>query len=84
LIPFRLTGTRSPGAGFYRGLIMGSKTQNANSALDLNDADELRVAVKQLNESVAYLSKMVLQLQRSVGSKSELSSPSREKPDTIH
>lgn len=61
---------------------MGGKAHESNSYIGANEADELRVAVKELNQSIAYLSKMVLQLQRSMG---KLDAPSQqEKPDTIH
>lgn len=61
---------------------MSGKTHNSPS-LDRSEADDLRVAVRELNQSIAYLSKMILQLQRSMGSKPD-NPPATEKPETIH
>lgn len=53
------------------------------------EADELRVVVSELNESIAYLSKMVLQLQRSINSSkgrknTNTDSLDEQKIDTVH
>lgn len=53
-----------------------------------NEADELRVMVTELNESIAYLSKMVVQLQKSIDSNKDRRGKgqpeSENKPKTIH
>lgn len=61
---------------------MSGKTHNS-LPLDHAEADDLRVAVRELNQSIAYLSKMILQLQRSMGGKPN-NPPVQEKPETIH
>lgn len=63
---------------------MGSKNTNSMSLIDHNEADELRVAVRELNQSIAYLSKMVLQLQRSMTNRDTGDAPRQEKPETLH
>ena len=63
---------------------MGSKNTNSLSLIDHNEADELRVAVRELNQSIAYLSKMVLQLQRSMTNRHTGEVPRQEKPETLH
>jgi hypothetical protein len=63
---------------------MGSKNTRSVSLIDHNEADELRVAVRELNQSIAYLSKMVLQLQRSMTSRDGGEPPRQEKPETLH
>jgi hypothetical protein len=63
---------------------MGSKNTNAVGLIDHNEADELRVAVRELNQSIAYLSKMVLQLQRSMTNRDGGDTSRQEKPDTLH
>jgi hypothetical protein len=63
---------------------MGSKNTSSLSLIDHNEADELRVAVRELNQSIAYLSKMVLQLQRSMTNRDTSEVPRLEKPETLH
>lgn len=52
------------------------------------EADELRLSVAELNQSIAYLSKMVLQLQRSMNDKKTPSKKAMEAkkttPETLH
>lgn len=60
------------------------KTHDTDVVTDRSEADELRVAVRELNQSIAYLSRMVLQLQRSMGNKTENTLSLQEKPETIH
>lgn len=55
-----------------------------HDSVDLSETDDLRLAVRELNQSIAYLSKMILQLQRSMNDKPEKPSPPQEKPGTIH
>jgi hypothetical protein len=52
--------------------------------IDRKEADELRVAVQELNQSIAYLSKMVLQLQRSMTNRDGSNTTRVEKPETLH
>lgn len=49
---------------------------------DLSETEYLRLAVDELNQSIAYLSKMVLQLQRSVNAQKpgQQKTQSSEKP----
>ncbi len=54
------------------------------SLIDRDEADELRVAVRELNQSIAYLSKMVVQLQRSMNHKQVGEDALTEKPETLH
>jgi hypothetical protein len=62
---------------------MNGKTHE--SLTDHAETDDLRLAVKELNQSIAYLSKMILQLQRSMNNgKPEKPSTPQEKPGTIH
>jgi hypothetical protein len=61
---------------------MSGKTHNSLPP-EHAEAEDLRVAVRELNQSIAYLSKMILQLQRSMGGKPD-NPPTKEKPDTIH
>lgn len=63
---------------------MGSKNTSSVPLIDHNEADELRVAVRELNQSIAYLSKMVLQLQRSMTNRDSSDLPRQEKPETLH
>lgn len=63
---------------------MGSKNTSSVSLIDHNEADELRVAVRELNQSIAYLSKMVLQLQRSMNNRDGGDASRQEKPETLH
>lgn len=63
---------------------MGSKNTSSVSLIDHNEADELRVAVRELNQSIAYLSKMVLQLQRSMNNRDGGDTTRQEKPETLH
>lgn len=63
---------------------MGGKTSNSVTLIDHNEADELRVAVRELNQSIAYLSKMVLQLQRSMNNKHVGETTQTDKPETLH
>lgn len=63
---------------------MGGKTHNSLPLTDRAEADDLRVAVRELNQSIAYLSKMILQLQRSMNNKMDSPSAAQEKPETIH
>ena len=63
---------------------MGGKTQDSPSLMDTKDTDDLRLAVRELNQSIAYLSKMILQLQRSMNTKLDKPPATAEKPDTIH
>lgn len=63
---------------------MGSKNTGSVSLIDHNEADELRVAVRELNQSIAYLSKMVLQLQRSMNNRDGADTARQEKPETLH
>lgn len=66
---------------------MSSKTMQ-DTNISTTEADELRVVVSELNESIAYLSKMVLQLQKSIsGSRNQRDQQggdSAEKPKTLH
>lgn len=62
---------------------MSGKTQTS-PPLDHTEADDLRIAVRELNQSIAYLSKMILQLQRSMGGKPTSPPAPQEKPETIH
>lgn len=52
------------------------------------EADELRLSVAELNQSIAYLSKMVLQLQRSINDKKPSSKKdniqNEAEPETLH
>lgn|GEM_PF-2299253 len=63
---------------------MGSKNSNSVGLIDHKEADELRVAVQELNQSIAYLSKMVLQLQRSMTNRDGGDTSRRDKPETLH
>lgn len=63
---------------------MSGKTPDSLALTDLNETDDLRLAVRELNQSIAYLSKMILQLQRSMNDKPEKPSAAQEKPGTIH
>lgn len=60
------------------------KTPDSPSLIDTNDSDDLRLAVRELNQSIAYLSKMILQLQRSMNNKHDKPPVNLEKPETIH
>jgi hypothetical protein len=51
---------------------------------EFKDADDLRVAMQELHQSIAYLSKMVLQLQRSMNNKQVNEPTQTQKPNTIH
>ncbi len=55
----------------------------------LKDAETMRIAVSELNQSIEYLSKMVLQLQRSINEqppkKAVKPAPKRKEPPvTLH
>lgn len=63
---------------------MGGKTHDSFPLADRAEADDLRVAVRELNQSIAYLSKMILQLQRSMNTKVDAATTHQEKPETIH
>ena len=63
---------------------MSSKTQESVVLTDHTETDDLRLAVKELNQSIAYLSKMILHLQRSMNDKPEKPSATQGKPGTIH
>ena len=63
---------------------MSGKMQDSVALTDPSETDDLRLAVRELNQSIAYLSKMILQLQRSMNDKLEKPSASKEKPGTIH
>jgi uncharacterized small protein (DUF1192 family) len=52
-------------------MAMNEKTADTAAAEVYNEGDELRVVVTELNQNVAYLSKMVMQLQRSLNSKKQ-------------
>lgn len=58
------------------------------STISTSEAEELRVMVCELNQSIAYLSKMVMQLQQSLKSNKpqrvKESAEHTEKPKTIH
>ena len=43
-----------------------NKVYNKRSEQDFNDIESLRLAICEINESLAYLSKMVLQIQKSI------------------
>jgi predicted RNase H-like nuclease (RuvC/YqgF family) len=62
---------------------MNSKTPHT-SERHQQENDELRSAVRELNESIAYLSKMVLQLQRSMVGKNNRDEQPTHKPEIIH
>lgn len=63
---------------------MSGNTPESPALPDLSDADDLRLAVRELNQSIAYLSKMILQLQRSMNEKPQKPAVTEEKPGTIH
>lgn len=63
---------------------MSGKTQESLATPAVQDADDLRLAVRELNQSIAYLSKMILQLQRSMNDKPGKPTSPQEKPGTIH
>ncbi|MCR6652623.1 MAG: hypothetical protein NVV73_14530 [Cellvibrionaceae bacterium] len=63
---------------------MGGKTHDSFPLVDRAETDDLRVAVRELNQSIAYLSKMILQLQRSMNTKADTAATHQEKPETIH
>lgn len=63
---------------------MSGKTLESLATPAVQDADDLRLAVKELNQSIAYLSKMILQLQRSMNDKPGKPKSPQEKPGTIH
>ncbi len=63
---------------------MSGKTHDSPTLADHSEADDLRLIVKELNQSVTYLSKMVLQLQRSLGNKQGKAPATTEKPETLH
>jgi hypothetical protein len=63
---------------------MGGKTHDSFPQVDRTDADDLRLAMRELNQSIAYLSKMILQLQRSMNNKVSASPAAQDKPETIH
>ncbi len=53
------------------------------------EAEDLRLTISELNQSIAYLSKMVLQLQRSINEQKPSrqqpkSPPKKDPPNTIH
>lgn len=53
------------------------------------ETEDLRLAMGELNQSIAYLSKMVLQLQRSINEQKPTrqqpkSPPKKTPPNTIH
>ncbi len=58
------------------------------TTISTSEADELRVVVSELNESIACLSKMVLQLQKSINEtknqRAQNKSDQPEKPKTLH
>jgi hypothetical protein len=60
---------------------MSGKRHDSLTHIDPNEADDLRLAVRELNQSVAHLSKIILQLQRSINS---TPTTVQEKPGTIH
>ncbi len=61
---------------------------NDQTSEPLTDAEYLRTAVSELNESIAYLSQMVLQLQRSINEQKKVNKKpaptKKEPPATIH
>jgi hypothetical protein len=62
---------------------MNGKLQDSTST-NPAETEDLRLAVRELNESIAYLSKMVLQLQRSMTNKNGREERPNIKPDIIH
>jgi hypothetical protein len=58
--------------------------KSESKSTDYQSADDLRVAMQELHQSIAYLSKMVLQLQRSMNNKQVNETPQPQKPNTIH
>lgn len=63
---------------------MGGKTHDSFPLVDRTETDDLRLAVRELNQSIAYLSKMILQLQRSMNNKMDNPSSGQDKPETLH
>ncbi len=67
---------------------MSDKISIEHEPYQPTEADELRLSVAELNQSIAYLSKMVLQLQRSMsdkkGPKPKAAEAPKAEPDTVH
>ena len=49
-----------------------------------SDEFDIELAISELNKSVAYLSKMVLQLQRSVNKSDKVQQNQSKRPETVH
>ena len=49
-----------------------------------SDEFDIELAISELNKSVAYLSKMVLQLQRSVNKSDKAQQNQSKRPETVH
>lgn len=65
--------------------IMSNKTTDTTSNETQGESDDLRTAVGELNQNVAYLSKMVLQLQRSLSAKKKAGqTPDANSQPTLH
>lgn len=64
---------------------MSNKTTDTPPTEAQGESDDLRTAVGELNQNVAYLSKMVLQLQRSLSAKKKTGqAPDANPQQTLH
>lgn len=72
----------------WRVFDMSLRKSIQQSTISTTEAEELRSMVCELNESIAYLSKMVVQLQQSLragkSNRAKENADDNEKPKTIH
>lgn len=62
---------------------MSNKSSETTAPENHKDGEELRTAVDELNQNIAYLSRMVMQLQRSINGKKQPTQLDKKQP-TLH